>query len=282
MDHNTQRIWLISKLKAESPGFARIRVPSDEQGQKDLLRSLMNIRMPDPISEEFLQEQDAYLRRESIMKGIVDERTLTPCDTDPRLYLWQGDITRLKADAIVNAANSGMTGCYQPLHNCIDNCIHSAAGIRLRLECASIMRRQGHDEPTGQAKITGGYCLPAKHVIHTVGPIVYGELTDEHRDLLRSSYRSCLRIAEENRLESIAFCCISTGVFMFPPEEAAKIAVGTVKEYLDDQAERYGEIGSMITSGDGETAKVYKGVERVIFNVFSDRDRMIYEDLLWK
>lgn len=275
MTHDEQRVWLIAKLKAEVPGYRTIKVPDDETGQKDLLRALLNMRLPRPISEEFLETQDVYFRRESILRGIVDERTLEPCESDPRLYIWQGDITRLKVDAIVNAANSGMTGCYQPLHNCIDNCIHTAAGIRLRLECARIMNRQGHDEPTGQAKITPGYCLPAKYVLHTVGPIVNGSLTDEHRELLRSSYRSCLRLAEENKLRSVAFCCISTGVFMFPAEEAAHIAVYTVREYLDDQAERYGEIASMIT---GEDA--YKGIERVIFNVFSDRDRMIYENVL--
>lgn len=268
------------------PGYNRIPTPADEQGQKDFLRMLMNLRMPKPISEEFLKVQDVYLRRESILKGIVDERVLEPCSSDPRLYIWQGDITRLKVDAIVNAANSGMTGCYEPLHNCIDNCIHSAAGIRLRLECARMMDRQGYDEPTGRARITPGYCLPAKYVLHTVGPIVYGELNDEHKELLRSSYRSCLRLAEENRLESVAFCCISTGVFMFPAEEAARIAVSTVKDFLDDQEKRYSEIGSMITAsaGNGTPASegigLYKGIRRVIFNVFSDRDKAIYENIL--
>lgn len=284
MTHEEQRIWMIAKLKAEVPGYRRLNIPSDEDGQRDLLRALLNMRMPSPISEEFLQIQDVYFRRESIMRGIVDEITLEPCESDPRLYIWQGDITRLKTDAIVNAANSGMTGCYQPLHNCIDNCIHTAAGIRLRLECARIMNLQGHEEPTGRAKITPGYCLPAKYVLHTVGPIVQGSLTDEHRELLRSSYRSCLKLAEENKLESVAFCCISTGVFMFPGEEAARIAVATVKEYLDEQAARYGEVASMISSHAGNpdenNEKIYKGVERVIFNVFSNRDRAIYEDIL--
>ncbi len=261
MTHDQERAWLIARLKQESPMYKRIQVPADEQGQKDMLRSLLNIRMPSPVSREFLEVQDAYFRREAILKGIVDEKTLTPCASDPRLYIWQGDITRLKADAIVNAANSGMTGCYTPLHNCIDNCIHSAAGIRLRLECARQMERQGHDEPTGQAKITPGYCLPAKHVLHTVGPIVdYGELKDEHRRLLRSSYESCLELAAQKELESVAFCCISTGVFMFPAEAAAKTAVTTVREFLDSHP-------------DGS-------VKRVIFNVFSDRDKAIYDRLL--
>ena len=199
MTHEEARVWMIVKLKAEVPGFAKYPIPADEQGQKDLLRMLMNLRMPRPIGSEFLEIQDAYLRRESIMKGIVDERMIPPCESDPRLAIWQGDITRLKVDAITNAANSGMTGCYQPLHNCIDNCIHSAAGMELRWKCYEIMQRQGYDEPTGLAKITPGYCLPAKYVLHTVGPIVdFGELTDEHRELLRSCYRSCLELAEQN------------------------------------------------------------------------------------
>lgn len=277
MTHDEERKWLIIKLKNENPIYRKIPVPSDEQAQKDMLRTLMNLRMPAPVSAEFIEVQNAYFRRESIMKGIVDERTIEPCPLDSRLCIWQGDITRLRVDAITNAANKGMTGCYQPLHNCIDNCIHSAAGIELRLECARQMNLQGHDEPTGQAKITPGYCLPAKYVLHTVGPIVDGELTDAHRALLRSSYRSCLELAERNRLRSIAFCCISTGVFMFPADEAASIAVGTVREYLDTQEARYSEIGTYIGTQDGSS---YRGIEKVIFNVFSDRDRMIYERIL--
>ncbi|MBE6042037.1 MAG: protein-ADP-ribose hydrolase [Clostridiales bacterium] len=280
MDQKESRIWLIEKLKAEFPGYRRIPTPDDEQGQKDLLRALMNMRMPRPISDEFLEVQDVYLKRENILRGITDEAQLEPCSIDPRLYLWQGDITTLKVDAIVNAANSGMTGCYQPLHNCIDNCIHSAAGIRLRLECARIMDKQGYEEPTGRAKITPGYCLPARYVIHTVGPIVNGELTDEHRELLKSSYRSCLKIAVENKLESIAFCCISTGVFMFPGEEASRIAVQTVREFLDKQDAAIAETASYLRNTDGSTP--YRGVRRVIFNVFSDRDRMLYERILEK
>ena len=262
MTHDQERIWLIEKLKTMNPAYSRLPVPKDEQGQKDTLRMLMNVWMPlkEP-SREFLEVQDSYLRRESIIKGIVDEKTLLPCEKDSRLYLWQGDITRLKADAITNAANSAMLGCFQPLHSCIDNFIHSAAGIELRWRCKQIMDEQGCDEPTGQAKITPGYCLPAKHVLHTVGPIVpYGDLQDEHRRLLRSSYLSCLELAAENGLTSIAFCCISTGVFMFPAKEAAEIAVATVREYLD-------------SNPDGS-------VRKVIFDVFSDRDKAIYDRLL--
>ena len=279
MTHEEERLQLIDKLKGMNPMYRKVPVPADEQGQKDLVRILMNVWMPAPLSQDFLDLQDSYLKKESMLKGIVDERTLEPLGSDPRLYLWQGDITRLKVDAITNAANSGMTGCYVPLHGCIDNFIHSAAGLELRLECSRIMRRQGYEEPTGRAKITPGYCLPAKYVLHTVGPIVDGGiLTDEHRNLLRSSYRSCLELAEQNRLESIAFCCISTGVFMFPAEEAAEIAVETVREYLNEQDDRYSEIASFI--GREENEKPYRGIKRVIFNVFKDRDREIYERLL--
>ena len=279
MTHEEERLQLIDKLKGMNPMYRKVPVPADEQGQKDLVRILMNVWMPAPLSKDFLDLQDSYLKKESMLKGIVDERTLEPLGSDPRLYLWQGDITRLKVDAITNAANSGMTGCYVPLHGCIDNFIHSAAGLELRLECSRIMRRQGYEEPTGRAKITPGYCLPARYVLHTVGPIVDGGiLTDEHRKLLRSSYRSCLELAEQNRLESIAFCCISTGVFMFPAEEAAEIAVETVREYLNEQDDRYSEIASFI--GCEENEKPYRGIKRVIFNVFKDRDREIYERLL--
>ena len=260
MEQAEARLWLIEKLKNENPVYAKVPVPNDEQGQKDLLRILMNVRMPRPIGSEFREVQDAYLKREAILKRIVDADSLESCKSDPRLCLWQGDITRLRADAIVNAANSGMTGCYTPLHNCIDNCIHTAAGLDLRWECYRIMQKQGHEEPTGKAKITPGFCLPAKYVLHTVGPIVGGSLTEEHRDLLRSCYLSCLDLAAENGLSSVAFCCISTGVFAFPADKAASIAVQTVKEWLDRHP-------------DGP-------VKRVIFNVFGDRDRAIYEDIL--
>lgn len=262
MTHEQERIWLIEKLKIMNPAYSKLPIPKDEQGQKDLLRMLMNVWMPvQAPSREFLDIQDSYLKRENIIKGIVDEKTLTPSPKDSRLFLWQGDITRLKTDAITNAANAAMQGCFQPLHSCIDNFIHSAAGIELRWRCKQIMDEQGHEEPTGRAKITPGYCLPAKFILHTVGPIVpYGELQDEHRRLLRSSYLSCLELAAENGLASVAFCCISTGVFMFPAEEAAEIAVAAVREYLDSHP-------------DGS-------VQKVIFDVFSDRDKAIYDNIL--
>ncbi len=259
MTHEEQRVWLIRYLESETPRYKSMGVPEGEQKQKDLLRALLNVRRPLPISEEFLSIQDGYFSRETELRDVVDVDSLVACTTDPRLILWQGDITTLKADAIVNAANSGMTGCYQPLHSCIDNCIHSAAGIRLRLKCQELMEAQGYEEPIGSAKITPGYALPAKHVLHTVGPIIYGALMRQDREALASCYVSCLDLAEKNGLSSIAFCCISTGVFRFPQDKAAEIAVDTVKKYLDR--------GSSIS--------------RVIFNVFGDSDKRIYERLLY-
>ena len=260
MTHEEQRIWLIKKLLSERIEYRRYKVPEDEQEQKDLLRSLMNVRMPHGISEEFLKIQDEYLQEENAKTGFVDIDELNPVATDDRLYLWQGDITRLKVDAIVNAANSQMLGCFQPLHGCIDNIIHSKAGIQLRLECNRIMEEQGHEEPTGKAKITPAYNLPCKYVEHTVGPIASMGLTRELEEQLASCYRSCLELAAENDVKSIAFCCISTGVFMFPNQRAAEIAVKTVKKYLD-------EAGSEI---------------RVLFNVFKDQDLEIYRRLVDK
>ena len=224
--------------------------------QKKLLRSLMNIRMAAPISEAFLQIQDEYLQETVKEKGITDIRDLKPAEEG--IYLWQGDITTLRCDAIVNAANSGMTGCYQPCHNCIDNCIHTYAGIQLRNACAEIMEKQGYEEPTGRAKITPAFNLPCKYVLHTVGPIVQGHLTKEHEELLASCYRSCLELADENDVKSVAFCCISTGVFMFPNERAAEIAVQTVRDYRREKN---------------------SGIE-VIFNVWKDVDYEIYRELL--
>lgn len=288
MTHEEERIQLIDMLKKMSPAYSKIPLPQDEKGQKDLLRILMNVWIPiNPPTKAYLEVQDSYLKREAILKGIVDEKTLKPCSRDERLYIWQGDITRIKADAIVNAANSAMLGCFEPLHGCIDNFIHSAAGLELRWNCKELMDRQGHDEPTGMAKITSGCNLPAANVIHTVGPIVpYGELRDEHIELLRSCYISCLKIAEENNLKSIVFCCISTGVFMFPAEEAARIAVDTVTEYLDEQECRYANTNEHADNGGAaefnadRESNGYRGIEKVIFDVFSDRDKAIYEGLL--
>ena len=182
MNQNEKRVYLIETLLKERRNYTRMQIPANVEEQKRLLRSLMNIRMPGAIDDEFLRVQDEYLQQINKEKGIV---TLSDMEMlQPDIYVWKGDITRIKASAIVNAANSGMTGCYQPCHNCIDNCIHTYAGIRLRLSCAKIMEEQGYEEPTGQAKITPAYNLPCDYVIHTVGPIVQGKLTKEQRRLL--------------------------------------------------------------------------------------------------
>ena len=247
---------MINSLLAEQPRYINIEIPPEEQGQKDLLRSLMNVRLPSPVSDEYIEIESEYLKEETTAKGIARLADLKPIEDG--IYLWQGDITTLECDAIVNAANSQMLGCFQPLHNCIDNCIHSFAGLRLRNKCAEIMQKQGHEEPTGQAKITPAYDLPCKYVIHTVGPIVNGRLTAKHEELLVSCYKSCLSLADENELGSIAFCCISTGVFGFPRDRAAEIAVQTVRDYK---------------------ANTHSKIE-VIFNVFKDEDYDIYRELL--
>ena len=258
MNQQERCLWLIKALLADMPQFEDTPVPASPQQRWRLLRSLMNVRPPMPVSEEFLKVQDAFLRQMTLEKGVADADALTPSAKDPRLSLWQGDITTLRCDAIVNAANSGMLGCFSPCHGCIDNMIHTMAGVQLRLFCHALMQRQGHEEPAGQAKITPGFNLPAKHVLHTVGPIVDGPLTREHERLLASCYRTCLKRAAENGCESVAFCCISTGVFRFPADRAAEIAVQTVREYLQ-------EPGS---------------VRKVVFNVFKDSDLDIYRKLL--
>ena len=256
MTHEEQRIYLLRELLGEERRYGEIGIPTEEQEQKNLLRSLMNVRAPRGIREDFLTVQDEYLKAAVAEKGITRLDDLTPVESG--LYLWQGDITTLACDAIVNAANSGMLGCFRPMHNCIDNCIHTYAGIQLRLKCAEIMEEQGFEEPTGQAKITPAYNLPSKYVIHTVGPIVDGRLTQEHCDLLASSYRSCLDIAAENNCGSIAFCCISTGVFGFPKREAAEIAVQTVRDWKSEK----------------------NSAIKVIFNVFGDEDLAVYRGIL--
>ena len=256
MTQSERRLYLITELKKENPQYAELPVPSDTAEQKHLLRALFNVRMPKAASDEFLKIQDEYLREETRLKGVTDISAFTPIQPD--IYLWQGDITTLKCDAIVNAANNQMLGCFCPNHGCIDNAIHTYAGVQLRLACAELMKKQGHEEPTGQAKITPAYNLPCRFVIHTVGPIVYGRLTDKDCELLRSCYRSCLKVADENNLKSIAFCCISTGEFHFPNDRAAEIAIDTVKKY---KAETQSEI-------------------KVIFNVFKDTDYKIYRELL--
>jgi len=228
---------------------------TDSQKPK-LYRALVNVRMPKAASKEFLRLQDEYLQAQLPDRGVTDIADLTPIVPD--IYLWQGDITTIKCDGIVNAANSQMLGCFCPNHDCIDNAIHTFAGVQLRQECAEIMRKQGNDEPTGNAKITNAYNLPCKYVLHTVGPIVCGGLTQKHEKELASCYRSCLELANERGLNSIAFCCISTGEFHFPNERAAEIAIQTVTEYKRQTQSKI----------------------KVIFNVFKEVDYEIYARLL--
>ena len=256
---------LIQYLKQENQGYASIPDPIDEGEQRRLLRSLMNVRYPGHASAEYEKLQDELLQEEAEEKGIVTCNDIPvieqeyPCSeikNSDRISLWRGDITRLGVDAIVNVANSQLLGCFVPCHGCIDNAIHSAAGIQLRNECAQIMEAQGHEEPTGKAKITKGYNLPAKHVIHTVGPIVGMQVTEKQEEELKSCYLNCMKLAEKEGLKSIAFCCISTGEFHFPNKLAAEIAVKTVDKYLSSSK-----------------------LERVIFNVFKEEDYNIYKKI---
>lgn len=257
MSELEQLLELNKMLLSERPQYREqaAAFPLDTQSQWRLFRSLVNIREPEPIGREFLELQDRLLKKMIAGKGITGSDSLGPMQEN--ICLWQGDITALQIDGIVNAANSGLTGCCCPCHGCIDNAIHTFAGVQLRLECADIMRRQGHPEPTGKAKITKAYNLPSRYVLHTVGPIVTGELTGKDCESLASCYQSCLELAELHRLRSIAFCCISTGEFHFPNREAAEIAVGTVKAYL----------------------AAHRGIS-VVFNVFKDEDYQIYQRLL--
>lgn len=255
MNQQERRLYLIRELLQETQEPS-LTIPTNFLAQKQLLRGLMNIRPPRPISQSFLRIQDAYLQEEQRKKGIVSLDTLSPIQ--PGIYLWRGDITTLSCDAIVNAANSGMTGCYVPNHHCIDNCIHTFSGVQLRLVCANLMQQQGYAEPTGQAKITPAYNLPCRYILHTVGPIISGRVSRKDRAALASCYHSCLELAAAHQLESVAFCCISTGEFHFPNEQAAEIAVQTVQRFLRQET----------------------SVKQVIFNVFKDVDQAIYKRLL--
>lgn len=278
---------LIEILVEEMPEYKRMAVPRDVEGRRRLFRSLCNVRPPMPVSEEFLELEGRYLSGRLCEKKVTRIEELSPIETvglsfceegasasgvgtcggdcevgssergKMEIYLWRGDITSLEVDAIVNAANSQLLGCFVPCHRCIDNAIHSAAGVSLRLECDRIMRQQGHEEPVGRAKITPAFALPCRFVIHTVGPYIAGEVTDQDRAALRSCYESCLLEAGKAGVKSLAFCCISTGEFHFPAEEAARIAVDTVREM----------------AGQGT-------VEKVVFNVFSERDEAVYRTLL--
>ena len=253
MTQEERRVALIQFLLDERQE-RNIPLPSSEAEQKRLLRGLMNVRPPHPIGQEFLHLQDEYLQEEQRRRGVTDWRTLSPIRDG--LYLWRGDITTLRCDAIVNAANSALLGCFYPCHGCIDNAIHTFAGVQLRLYLDEQMKEQGHDEPVGQAKLTPAFNLPCRYVLHTVGPYVGGRLTEAHRAQLASCYRSCLETAEQHGLESVAFCCISTGEFHFPRDEAAQIAIQTVLAYQKHSA------------------------IKVIFNVFQEFDERLYQRLL--
>ena len=256
--------YLLERFKEDSGEYRNLRTGNGVEEKRRALRSLMNVRMPGDMDAETLAAQDAYLKQRAEEKGVVTPDRIPPAK-DPRLSLWQGDITRLAVDAIVNAANSQMLGCFIPMHNCIDNCIHTFAGVQLRRECARQMnilrKRYGRDyeQPTAAPMLTDAFNLPAKKVVHIVGPIVQGSLTGENERDLADCYRNTLNLCAENGLFTVAFCCISTGVFRFPPERAAEIAVGTVTDWLDANPGK---------------------ISRVIFNVFGDRDRAIYEKLL--
>lgn len=249
--------YLLSCLLGERADRDSIPLPDRIPARQRLLRALMNVRPPRPIGAEFLKVQDEYLRAERDRRGVVDAEAMPALPSDPRMALWQGDITTLKADAIVNAANSALLGCFYPLHGCIDNIVHTRSGVQLRLLCSEIMAKQGHEEPAGRAKITPAFNLPSRYILHTVGPIISGRVTQRDRELLASCYRSCLELAAANGCRSVAFCCISTGEFHFPNELAAQIAVDAVRDFLD----------------------AHDGL-RVIFDVYKDLDLEIYRNLL--
>lgn len=256
IDQAERILWLIQYLKDENPEYQYLKIPREKKEQQRLLRGLMNVRSPQSISEEFLKQQDIYLRMEQAAKSITDIEKLQPIKH--QLYLWRGDITTLKIDAIVNAGNSGLLGCFAPCHSCIDNAIHSVAGVQLRLACKKLMDEQGHEEPTGMAKITPAFNLPSQYVLHTVGPIITRQLQKNDCDMLAECYRSCMSIAAKHGVQSIAFCCISTGEFHFPNSRAAEIAVQTVLECLPSTPQ----------------------IKRVLFNVFKEQDYEIYKNLL--
>ena len=249
MTQTERLLFLIRYLINENNQLTSIDIPAEDMARKRLLRSLMNIRPPKAVSGEFLEIQNEYLQEEC-------NRNLSSAEQG--IYLWQGDITRLAADAIVNAANSALLGCFVPCHGCIDNAIHSAAGVELRLECSRIMEKQRTKEPVGRAKITKAFNLPCRYVLHTVGPIIHGKVTKKDCALLADCYRSCLALATSYQLKSIAFCCISTGEFHFPNEKAAEIAIQTVRDFQKNN----------------------QNSPEVIFNVFKDSDYQIYKQLL--
>ena len=263
MTQNERLDYLVEEFKTDSVRYKDLTTPSDTEGKRQLLRSLMNIRMPGEMDERVLEIQDDYLQERIQENGIVGLSDIPEIRNG--ISIWQGDITRLKVDAIVNAANSQMLGCFVPMHTCIDNCIHTFAGIQLRAECSRQMKKmrarygRDYEQPTAVPMLTDAYNLPAKKVVHIVGPIVQDELTPELEEDLADCYTNTLELCAENGLRSVAFCCISTGVFHFPNKRAAEIAVQTVKDWLEAHPGK---------------------VDRVIFNVFKDEDRRYYESEL--
>ena len=269
MTQNERLDLLVEEFKEDSVQYRNLETPGDTEGKKRILRSLMNIRMPKMMPASVLRVQDEYLQGRIRENGIVTLNEIpTIADQGSRhefadkLSIWQGDITRLAVDAIVNAANSQMLGCFVPMHTCIDNCIHTFAGIQLRAECDRQMKKlraefgPDYEQPTAIPMLTDGYNLPAKKVVHIVGPIVQGRLTKDLEQDLSDCYKNTLDLCLENELKSVAFCCISTGVFRFPNKRAAEIAVKTVTEWLKAHP---------------------LALERVIFNVFKDEDKAYYE-----
>ncbi|MFN2927354.1 protein-ADP-ribose hydrolase [Lachnospiraceae bacterium YH-ros2228] len=263
MTQNQRLDYLVEKFKTDSVQYEDLKTPKDTEGKRRILRSLMNIRMPRRMDESVLRVQDDYLKERIRENGVVELSDIPVIRGG--LSIWQGDITRLAVDAIVNAANSQMLGCFVPMHTCIDNCIHTFAGVQLREECSRQMNqlreRYGRDyeQPTAVPMLTDAYNLPAKRVIHIVGPIVQYELTPELEKDLEDCYLNTLDMCLDHNLRSVAFCCISTGVFHFPNKRAAEIAVSTVDSWLSQHP------GAM---------------ERVIFNVFKDEDKKYYEELI--
>lgn len=255
--------YLVDAFKKDSVQYKELETPKDTEGKRRILRSLMNIRMPRKMDKAVLSVQDEYLQERVRENGIVELDDI-PMIRD-RMSIWQGDITRLAVDAIVNAANSQMLGCFVPMHTCIDNCIHTFAGVELRAECSRQMNQlrlkygKDYEQPTAVPMLTDAYNLPAKKVIHIVGPIVRYELTPELEKDLADCYRNTLDMCLEHDLKSVAFCCISTGVFHFPNKRAAEIAVSTVSSWLSQHP---------------------SAMERVIFNVFKDEDKTYYEELI--
>ncbi len=254
MTQDERRRFLLEFLLRERG--ETMALPGDETAQRRLLRALCNVREPVPAPADFLAVQDAYLQEETRRKGVTDAARIP--EAEPGIRLWRGDITTLRCDAIVNAANSALLGCFVPCHGCIDNAIHTYAGVQLRLACAELMAAQGHPEPTGRAKITPAFNLPSRYVLHTVGHIVRNRPTARDEALLAACYRSCLALAAAHGARSVAFCCISTGEFHFPSARAAQIAVQTVRE----------------------ARKTLQHEMDVIFNVYQERDLRIYEGLL--